>query len=230
MLFKSPIFAQASGSIAGTVFSRNAGGMYVRSRANPVNPNTGAQQAVRDAMRTLVFTWSNVLTDAQRDGWNTYAFNTPTLNKLGESTSKTGQQMFLRGNIPRAQAILDLALDAPTTFDLGQYAVGDPPDASEATQNITFHYLQTDPWVTISGAALLIYQSRPQNATRTFGKGPYQLAMTVPGANPVGPVQPAVFASLFAFVAGQKFFFQSRVTYDDGRLTGKQNPTLIAAA
>ena len=67
MIFKSPIFAQASGSIAGTVFSRNAGGMYVRSRANPTNPNTDAQQAVRDAMRQLVVAWTSELDDGQRD-------------------------------------------------------------------------------------------------------------------------------------------------------------------
>lgn len=229
MIFKSPIFAQASGSIAGTVFSRNAGGMYVRSRANPTNPNTDAQQAVRDAMRTLVFYWSQTLTDTNRENWNTYAFNTPTLNKLGESTHKTGQQMFLRGNIPRLAAGLDIITGAPTTFDLGSLTPGFAPSADESTQMITVPYINTDPWAGDTLGALLIYQSRPQNATRTFGKGPFQLATFVAG-DTIPPTSPVVFTSLFPLAIGQKIFLQIRASTGDGRLSGKLNPTCIVVA
>lgn len=227
MLFKSPIFAQASGSIAGTVFSRNAGGMYVRSRSNPTNPNTAPQQAVRDAMRTLVYRWSNTLTDEQREAWNTYAFNTPTLNKLGEPTHKTGQQMYLRGNIPRLQAALDFADNPSTTFDLGILTPGFAPSGDESTQMITVPFESTDPWRNDPASALLIYQSRPQNPTRTFGKGPFQLATVKLGDDTTPPVSPVTFTSLFPITEGQKIFLQIRATYSDGRLTGKLNPTCI---
>lgn len=227
MIFKSPIFAQASGSIAGTVFSRNAGGMYVRSRANPTNPNTDAQQAVRDAMRTLVYEWSNTLTNEEREAWNTYAFNTPTLNKLGESTHKTGQQMFLRGNIPRLQAGLAIAVDASTSFDLGVLTPSGVPTADASTSLITVRFSDDDPWTSTDGAALLVYQSRPQNATRTFGKGPFQLGSIVAGDNTTPVVSPQTFTSLFPMAAGQKIFLQYRVSMPDGRLTGKLNPSCI---
>lgn len=226
MLFKSPIFAQASGSIAGTVFSRNAGGMYVRARANPTNPNTDAQQAVRDAMRTLVNIWSNVLSDSERDGWNTYAFNTPTLNKLGEPTHKTGQQMFLRGNVPRIQAGLPTAAAPPTQFDLGAFGPLGEIITSEGDNNVSIEFDETDPWTGEVNSALLIYQSRPQNATRNFGKGPFQLATILEGQT-VPVTGPVMFNSLFPLTQGQKVFLQLRVTYTDGRLTGKQNPTSV---
>lgn len=229
MIFKSPIFAQASGSIAGTVFSRNAGGMYVRARANPTNPNTDAQQAVRDAMRELVFAWTNSLSDEQREAWNTYAFNTPTLNKLGESTHKTGQQMYLRGNIPREQAVLPRANDAPTTFDLGTFTPITTIVADESANTIAVSFTDSDAWATTADSAMLIYQSRPQNATRTFGKGPFQLAHKVVGA-PTPPTSPATFTSLFPLTLGQKVFLQIRVSSADGRLSGKQNPTVIVTA
>jgi hypothetical protein len=229
VLFKSPIFAQASGSIAGTVFSRNAGGMYVRSRANPTNPNTDAQQAVRDAMRILVFNWSNLLTDEQRESWNTYAFNTPTLNKLGESTHKTGQQMYIRGNIPRLQAGEEPSSAGPTTFDLGTLTPGAAPSATAGSGMITVPYASADPWVNEEGSVLLIYQSRPQNPTRNFGKGPFQLAKKVIGDSTTPPTSPTVFASLFPMEAGQKIFLQIRASYVNGRLTGKLNPTLIVS-
>lgn len=230
MLFKSPIFAQASGSIAGTVFSRNAGGMYVRSRSNPTNPNTVNQQAVRDAMRTLVLNWTQALSETSRNNWNTYAFNTPTLNKLGEATHKTGQQMYIRGNIARLQAGLDATSSAPSVFDTGIFNAITSVTADQSTGNIVVAYNDNDPWCNEDGAALLIYQSRPQNATRTFGKGPFQLATAILGDNTTPPTSPATFASLFPMVEDQKIFLQLRVTYVDGRLTGKQNPFAIVQA
>lgn len=227
MIFKSLVFAQASGSTGGLVYSRNGGGMYVRSRANPTNPNTEQQQAVRDAMRILVNAWTNSLTPTQRDDWNSYAFNTPTLNKLGEPTTKTGQQMYLRGNISRLQAALPRADDAPVIFDTSSFTPTDQVVAHSATNQITVSFDDTDDWANIDGGALLIYMGRPQNATRTFGKGPFQLALAVLGDGTTPPTSPASFHSLFPLATGQRVFLQMRATMPDGRLTGKQNPTTI---
>lgn len=230
MIFKSHVFAQASGSVAGIVYSRNQGGMYVRSRAKPTNPNTEAQQAVRDAMRNAVFAWSNTLDDEQREVWNTYAFNTPTWNRLGEATTKTGQQMFIRGAIPRLQAALSLPVDGPTSFDLGDFTpiTGMTVDASDQTISIVFE--ETDAWSTVTGAALMIYMSRPQNPTRIFGKGPFQLATLAPGVNPGGATSPQAGASLFPVSVGQRVFFKFQVTMPDGRLTMPQFASTIVTA
>lgn len=230
MLFKSPIFAQASGSIAGTVFSRNGGGMYVRSRSNPTNPNTDAQQAVRDAMRTLVVYWTETLTNLQRDSWNTYAFNTPTLNKLGEPTHKTGQQMFLRGNIPRVQSGLPIANTASGIFNIGDFTPIIGPVCGALLNSVSVAFEDTDEWANEDGAAMLIFQSRPQNPTRTFGKGPFQLLTIIEGDNTTPPTSPAVATSLFDLALGQKVFFQVRVTRADGRLSGKQNPFALVTS
>jgi hypothetical protein len=230
MIFKSPIFAQASGSLAGTVFSHNQGGMYVRARATPTNPNTEAQQAVRDALRTAVFNWSNVLTSAERDSWNTYAFNTPTFNRLGEATHKTGQQMYVRGTVSRIQAALPLSPPAPTTFDLGDFT---PPsaiiaDASADTISIAFN--DADGWANEVGGALLIYQSRPQNPTRIFGKGPYQLATAILGSVGAPPTSPSVFTSLFGLSTGQRLFLKFVATRVDNRLSSPTMTSTIVVA
>lgn len=230
MLFKSPLFAMASGSVAGTVFSRNAGGMYVRSRSNPTNPNTDAQQAVRDAMRELVNAWSLTLTNVQREQWNTYAFNTPTLNRLGDSTHKTGQQMYIRGNIARLQAELDRADEAPITFDIGTFTAPSTFTADESAQTISLPFNNADDWANEEGAAMLIYMGRPQNATRNFGKGPFQLATLIAGNGTTPPTSPKVFTTLFPMALGQKIFLQIRVTRADGRLSGKANPAVLVTA
>lgn len=230
MLFKSPVFAQASGSVAGMTYSRNAGGMYVRSRAKPTNPNTEAQQAVRDAMRNAVFAWSNTLTDTQREVWNTYAFNTPTWNRLGESTHKTGQQMFIRGTIPRLQASLTVPAAGPTQFDLGDFSPVVDPIADASATSISIETVSTDEWALTASAYMFVYQSRPQNATRVFGKGPFQLAGVIEGVPTTGPLSPTVFTSLFPLSAGQRLFLKIMVSMPDGRLTTPQFLSTIVVA
>lgn len=227
MIFKSPVFSQASGSIAGIVYSRNAGGMYVRSRANPTNPNTAQQQAVRDAFRTIVDSWTNNLSPGQREGWNTYAFNTPTLNNLGEATSKSGQQMYIRSNVARLQAGLTIVNNAPNIFDLSSFTPIADPTADASAGDIDFTFTNTDEWANEDGGAMLIYQSRPQNPTRTFGKGPYQLLTVILGDAMTPPTSPVTAIALFPMAADQRIFFKVNVTRADGRYTSPQQPTTL---
>jgi hypothetical protein len=230
MIFKSPLLSQASGSLAGNVFSHNQGGMYMRARATPTNPNTEAQQAVRDGMRNAVFTWSNTLSDGQRDGWNTYAFNTPTFNRLGEATHKTGQQMFIRGYVPRAQAALGTPTTAPIVFNLGDFTPPTVLVADVSMQQISFGFNAGEEWATENGSALLVYMGRPQNATRIYGKGPYQLASMVLGDSMTPPTSPHTFAPLFAFALGQRIFLKFTATRLDGRLSSPTMMSVIATA
>lgn len=227
MIFKSPIFSQASGSLAGTVFSHNQGGMYVRARATPTNPNSEAQQAVRDGLRAAVFAWSNTLTDTERANWNTYAFNTPTFNRLGEATHKTGQQMFVRGAVARLQAGLSLPTVAPTSFDLGSFTMPDPITADATTDEFEINFDVNDAWVETNGAALLIFQGRPQNATRIYGKGPYQLCSIIPGNATTPPTSPVTPTSLFPFAAGQRMFFKFNLSMPDGRYSVDSKTSVI---
>lgn len=230
MIFKSPIFAQASGSIAGTVFSHNQGGMYVRARATPTNPNSEAQQAVRDGLRQAVFAWSNVLTNTQRENWNTYAFNTPTFNRLGEATHKTGQQMFVRGAVSRLQAGLPLPVTAPSSFDLGDFTPPTSIVADVSAQTIAVEFTDTDEWANSTDSALLIYMGRPQNATRIYGKGPYQLAHAVLGEPGTPPTSPATFTTLFPFALGQRIFLKINSSMEDGRYSVDSKFSVIATA
>lgn len=227
MLFKSPVYSQVSGSVAGLTYSHNAGGMYVRARVIPTNPNSEAQQAVRDALREITNFWTVGLTAPERAAWDTYAFNTPTLNRLGEATTKNGQQMYIRANVSRLQAGLPLANVAPVIFDTGSFT---PPsaliaDASADTISIAFD--DGDLWANQDDAALLVYMGRPQNPTRNFGKGPFQLLTAILGDGVTAPTSPVVANSLFPLETGQKVFLQIRATFADGRLTGTTNPTTI---
>jgi hypothetical protein len=176
-------------------------------------------------MRAAVFAWSNTLTDLQRENWNTYAFNTPTFNRLGEATRKTGQQMYIRGYVARVQAMLDAPDDAPTSFDLGDFTAPPSFGAAHTSQLISLPFTNTDEWANETGSALLIYQGRPQNATRIYGKGPYQLAFTLLGDDTTPPTSPQNITSIFPFAAGQRIFIKINATRADGRYS---SPTLMS--
>ncbi|GAI26829.1 unnamed protein product, partial [marine sediment metagenome] len=71
------------GSIAGNTFSRNHYGPYVRARVTPVNPNTAAQQLIRNAVAFLAAYWAETLTANQRTAWNLYGSSVAMQDSLG---------------------------------------------------------------------------------------------------------------------------------------------------
>lgn len=97
-----PMNHEASGSIAGTTYSHNAGGQYIRQRRAPDNPNSGRQSAMRTALTTNSRAW-NGLTNTQRQAWRNYATANPILNALGASIVINGIAMYIK----LAQGILD---------------------------------------------------------------------------------------------------------------------------
>lgn len=86
------------GKIAGTVYSQNAGGTFARQYVVPTNPQTTPQTAQRALMSSLSAQWQG-LTQAQRDAWITSASEFPYQNRVGESKTYTGQQLFVKLNM-----------------------------------------------------------------------------------------------------------------------------------
>ena len=174
MLFQSAILTRGSGSIGGVVASHNAGGNYLRARTTPTDPGTSFQTAVRTTLASLQNIWTATLTQAQRDAWTTYAFNTPLLNPFGEPRTVTGLNMFTRVNVPGIQAGLPRIDDAPTDFNTGD--VGLTSAAFSAAAGISISFDVTDEWVDEDDSGLLIYASRPQSIGVNFFKGPWRFA------------------------------------------------------
>lgn len=107
-----PITEIKSGSVGGQTFGRNKGGLYVRMRASPTNPNSARQQSVRAFLSTASGDWS-ALTDEQRQAWATWAILHPLTNPLGQSYTLTGHQAYV--------------WHATKILDQGLVATGDPP-------------------------------------------------------------------------------------------------------
>lgn len=223
-----PAGEQRSGSTGGTTYSRNRFGAYTRSRSVPVNPNTARQVAARNAVTSLTIAWNNTLTQAQRDAWNVYGANVSWLNRLGQTVNLTGLNHYIRSNAisvalnkPRIDA-------APTIFNLAAAELSLSATASEATQQYTIAYDDTQTWANEAGAFQFFYAGLPQNGGIGFFGGPYRFVNLADGATPA--VSPGIFAAPFPFAAGNRLWVRSRILRADGRLSEFAEVNFLAIA
>ena len=220
MLFKSQLLTQASGSVGGLVFSHNAGGMYIRARVTPTNPNSPQQIVVRNAVSFLANFWNNGLTQLQRRIWDTYAENTKVTNRIGDQVFISGMAQYVRSNTGRIQANLARADDGPGVFNIGQNTRPSIDSFSEATQLGSLNFdngALTDEWANEVGGFLFVFISRPQNTSINYFRGPYRLVAVVVG-DPVPPVSPILINAPFPFIAGARIFGRTITCRADGRL------------
>jgi hypothetical protein len=236
MLFKSPIFSQASGSLAGITFSHNRGGQYTRQRSTPTNPNSTGQQTIRSALSQAVAAWKNSLTAANRESWDTYAVNTVFVNKLGDNVFLTGQQQWIRTSVVAYQIGQDpvtLYASAPTTYDLGDTGTLTLSDALDSNV-FSFTIGNSPAWAGDTGGNLIAFAGIDVSPTRQFYKAPFRFVDAVPGE--ATPITQAVFDYSDAYpsrvlTVGNKLFVRSIVLQSDGRLSrGQINSVLVTAS
>lgn len=78
-----------SGKLNGTVFARNKGGHYMRSKSKPTNPRTFLQSAQRAIFGAVAQAWRS-LSQAQRNAWDAAAPDFKYQNRLGDSKTLSG--------------------------------------------------------------------------------------------------------------------------------------------
>lgn len=220
-LFRSQIITDVSGSAGGLTFFRSKGGLAFRSRVVPVNPSTSLQLVVRNAMASVAASWRS-LTQSQRDGWDSYATNTPLPGKLGGTTNIGGEAMYCRCNVPRVQAGLSIVSDGPIAtgtgdipgLDLDTFSASSPGGFAP-----TFDVGAGTLWSNNAGAALLLYVSTgPFSAGISYFDGPWRFLSAILG-NTTPPTSGTNIPLPFNLVAGDKLAAYARVTRADGRLT-----------
>lgn len=227
------VAADVRGSIGGIVYSRNRTGSYARNRTIPTNPGSVYQSAVRALMAQLSNAWVTTLTEVQRAAWDAYADAVHLPNSLGQLRNVGGIGMYIRGNVARLQAAeteLTRVDDGPLDLTVGDYTPPSIGNASEAAQTFDVAFVNTDGWANETGSAMLVYASRPQNASVNYFKGPYRFAGAILGDDVTAPTSPASIAATFPFTEDQKVFFRANVTRDDGRLAAEFRDSTVAIA
>lgn len=212
MLIRMGMGGQLSGSVGGVVASRNRYGAYLRNRTVPVNPNTPRQLDVRANFGAASIAWSSV-SAGQRGGWESYANQTPLLNRLGESVTLSANAMFLRVNAFRLDCGASIIFDAPLTP--GASSLGNPTGvvASEAT-GVGFFTSGAD----AVGPGMLSYGPVVSPGVQSFS-GPFSLArtglFTAVGILP-GVALPHRYGAL---VEGQIRYFRVAASDAEGKLS-----------
>ena len=119
---------------------------------------------------------------------------------------------------------------APTNFDLGTFTAPVLFSAEEPDV-LTVNYTNTDDWAIAVGGYLLLFAGQPQNAGRSFYRGPWRYCGKVSGAV-VPPESPEEATAPFALTEGQKVWMMARVIQIDGRISLPiiLGPAVVASA
>lgn len=192
--------------------------MYTRSRATPTNPNTPAQQDVKAKLSNLAQVWSNVLTSAQRLGWEAYAAAVPVRDTLGEERPISGNAMFVRCNMARVVAGLNYIATPPTTMTMAGLSPPTIITATASTSILSIGFTNTDLWASTVNGQLFVFVSQPQSQGINFFKGPFRYAGRISGAASA-PTSPQAITSPFPFTAGNKLFVRFVASNADARLS-----------
>lgn len=239
-LVKSQTWTSISGSVGGVTWAKSAQGYYMRARTVPVQPGSTNQVQVRSALTSLVTSWTELLTPAQREGWDMYASNVLVTNPLGDAVAVSGQNWYVAANTPREQAASKLGIatprvdDAPSIFDRGDFTTPAPDGYSEAS-GVFLSIGVGDAWVNEDDAAMLVFQGRPRNPSRRFFGGPYRLIGAGVGSS-TAPISDIIIlpgqVSNFGYpiVEGEATNIVVAVTRADGRLSTRRDLGQVIAA
>ena len=97
ILFSGVAGVDMRNKLNGSVFSKNRGGAYVRTKVTPVNPQTTAQQNIRNRLATNSAAWRG-LTEVQRQAWIDAGAAFPYTDIYGNTHTLSGQQLYVKLN------------------------------------------------------------------------------------------------------------------------------------
>lgn len=91
-----------SGSVGGSVFSRDSSGLHLVSCKRHLRRRSPLQDRRRRAFLTADQAWRQVYELGHTEVWNLDAKRHPTKNRVGDTTTLSGYQWFMHFNIYRA--------------------------------------------------------------------------------------------------------------------------------
>jgi hypothetical protein len=219
MLFKSPVWSDAAGSLAGLTAMRSRSGAMLRRRNSPVHPTSLATSVHRAALQFCTLRWATVLTPGHRAGWQRYASQIAYPSRLAGSIQLSGLQHYIRSNVPRVKYRLPIIDTAPPIANLGE-----PPSIGEvivswAFPGIIAYFDEAQEWCGQLGAYLFLYSTRPVSPVLQRRRVPLHPATdTVAGTHPP-QLSPA--ASFFDYgpPSANRVWCGFRISLADGRLS-----------
>jgi len=106
------IVADIRNKLNGTVFSKNRGGAYMRTKVTPVNRQTTFQSAVRNRLTAFAQNF-RALTADQIAGWNSAVDNFKKTDIFGDIKTPSGINLYVKLNTNLARVATAQIDDAP---------------------------------------------------------------------------------------------------------------------
>lgn len=211
-----------SGSYQGLTSSRNRYGQYVRTRATPVNPNTGNQGTVRSRLSVNAAAW-RALTDAQREGWESLGAQMYRTDALGQSYTLNGFGAYVSVNNNLLAAGEAVVSAAPALIT--------PDGLTTATITSTGGTLSIAYTVTPLPAStkLFVYASPQRSEGRSYDSDTRLIHVSAAAAASPANVLAAYTARFGAPVVGNKIFFALH-THIGGFRSGPLNTSHVVIA
>lgn len=220
------MMTDARGKLGGQVFSKNRSGAYTRTKVTPVNPQSSAQQLVRNRL-TAFSQGFRSLTESQINSWNSAVQDFQTTDIFGDLKKPTGLNLYVKLNANIDQ-VGGTAIDTPPN-------IGNPDNspmvitAASATVvgggavTVTFA-----PTPVPADNAVVIYATRPLSAGKNYVKNEFREIAVVDEAGTSPFTATTAYTNKFGAVAqGQKVFFR---LVPINKLSGIQGAPIEASA
>jgi hypothetical protein len=213
--------AEVRGKLAGTVFSRNRGGNYIRTKVTPLNPQTGAQVAIRALLTQFAQAWRG-LTEEQRESWRSSVSNWATTDVFGDLKNPSGSALYNRLNINIVNAG-GSAINTPPS-PTGAVALSTLDITSAVTGDV--FTLDFDPTPVPAGHALVVEATAMLSPGIQNANSQFRQIGVLAAASATGQDMFTAYTTKFgALVAGQRVVVRARLV---NLSTGEKSQSLVA--
>ena len=215
--------ADVRNKINGSVFSRNRGGAYVRTKVTPLNPQTSAQVAARSLLTGLAQNFRS-LTQEQISAWNSAVSQWASTDIFGDVVNPTGLALYVRlnANILNAGGTAITTPPSPVGAD-AITALSLVSDVSSSTYTLTY-----------APASVPANHSRYVESTAMLSPGINNanskfrfIALVAAAAASPALLYTEQTTKFGPIVAGQKAFVRAKFI---NKLTGEVSQALTASA
>lgn len=219
----SALISEMRNKLNGSVFARNRGGAYLRTKVTPLNPQTSAQVAQRSLLASFSQSW-RTLTEAQREAWKGVVSQWSRTDVFGDVVNPSGSTLYIRLNLNIANAGGSPISTPPAP--LGAAAIADLTLTANVTGNV--FDIGFDPAAVPAGHTMVVESTPCLSAGISNANAQFRQIGTQPATTGTGVDMFAEQTGKFgALVAGQKIFIRAKFI----RLTtGEVSQTLVASA
>lgn len=200
----SAVVSEMRGKLNGSVFSKNRGGAYLRTKVTPVNPQTISQGNVRARLTTFSQAWRS-LTAAQITAWNNAVSNFTGTDIFGDIKTPSGINLYNKLNLNLAAAGQSPINNPPLPVGVGYFSeltVSAQASIDELLADFTALGAS-------AGQTIIVQATKGVSPGKNFVKSEYRQITTLAGttASPVD-IGAAYVLKFGSMIEGQKVFIR----------------------